>query len=30
MINGTQSDVLDYYNMSPEKISNTVISLLAK
>ena len=30
MINGTQSDVLDYYNMSPEKISNAVISLLAK
>ena len=30
MINGTQSDVLDYYNMSHEKISNTVISLLAK
>ena len=30
MINGTQSDVLDYYNMSPEKISNTVISLIAK
>jgi len=30
MINGTQSDVLDFYNMSPEKISNTVISLLAK
>ena len=30
MINGTQSDVLDYYNMSPEKISSTVISLLAK
>ncbi|MDB2564711.1 transketolase family protein [Alphaproteobacteria bacterium] len=30
MINGTQSDVLDYYNMSPEKIYNTVISLLAK
>lgn len=30
MINGTQSDVLDCYNMSPEKISNTVISLLAK
>ena len=30
MINGTQSDVLDYYNMSPEKISNIVISLLAK
>ena len=30
IINGTQSDVLDYYNMSPEKISNTVISLLAK
>ena len=30
MINGTQSDVLDYYNMSPEKISNTVISFLAK
>ena len=30
MINGTQSDVLDYYNISPEKISNAVISLLAK
>ena len=30
MVNGTQSDVLDYYNMSPEKISNAVISLLAK
>jgi transketolase len=30
MVNGTQSDVLDYYNMSPEKISNTVISLIAK
>ena len=30
MINGTQSDVLVYYNMSPEKISNAVISLLAK
>ena len=30
MINGTQSDVLDHYNMSPEKIYNTVISLLAK
>ena len=30
MINGTQSDVLDYYNMSPEKIYDTVISLLAK
>ena len=30
MINGTQSDVLDYYDMSPEKIYNTVISLLAK
>ena len=30
MINGTQSDVLDYYDMSPEKIYDTVISLLAK
>lgn len=29
MINGTQSDVLDHYNMSPEKISETVISILA-
>ena len=30
MINGTQSDVLDYYNMSPEKISKTVIALITK
>ena len=30
MINGNQSDVLDYYDMSPEKIYDTVISLLAK
>ena len=30
MVNGNQSDVLDYYNMSSEKISNTVISLIAK
>ena len=28
MINGSQSDVLDYYNMSPEKISKTVTDLL--
>ena len=28
MINGSQSDVLDYYNMSPEKISKIVLSLL--
>ena len=30
MINGTQSDVLDYYEMSPEKISKTVLNLLSK
>ncbi|MDB2636173.1 transketolase family protein [Alphaproteobacteria bacterium] len=30
MINGSQSDVLDYYNMSPEKISKTVIALITK
>mgnify|MGYP001161147961 FL=1 len=30
MINGTQSDVLDYYEMSPEKISKTVLTLLSK
>ena len=29
MINGTQSDVLDYYEMSPEKISKTVLTLLS-
>lgn len=28
MINGSQSDVLDHYNMSPEKISKTVSDLL--
>lgn len=28
MINGSQSDVLDYYNMSPEKISEIVKDLL--
>ena len=28
MINGSQSDVLDHYNMSPEKISKTVTDLL--
>jgi len=28
MINGSQSDVLDHYNMSPEKISKTVSNLL--
>ena len=28
MVNGSQSDVLDYYNMSPEKISKTVTDLL--
>ena len=28
MINGSQSDVLDYYDMSPEKISKTVSDLL--
>jgi len=28
MINGPQSDVLDHYNMSPEKISKTVTDLL--
>ena len=28
MINGSQSDVLNYYNMSPEKISEISISLL--
>jgi transketolase len=30
MINGTQSDVLDFYNMSPEKISKTVMALITK
>ena len=29
MINGSQSDVLDHYNMSPEKISKTVTDLLS-
>jgi transketolase len=28
MINGSQSDVLDHYNLSPEKISKTVSDLL--
>ena len=28
MINGSQSDVLDHYNMSPEKITKTVTDLL--
>ncbi len=28
MVNGSQSDVLDYYNMSPEKIANTTKSLI--
>ena len=28
MINGSQSDVLDHYNMSPEKISKIVLALL--
>jgi len=28
MINGSQSDVLDYYKMSPEKISKIVLALL--
>ena len=30
MINGSQSDVLDHYNMSPEKITKTVTDLLLK
>ena len=28
MVNGSQSDVLDYYNMSPEKIANITKSLI--
>jgi transketolase len=28
MVNGTQSDVLDHYNMSPEKIANITKSLI--
>ncbi len=29
MINGTQADVLDHYGMSPEKIADTSVALLA-
>jgi hypothetical protein len=29
MMNGSQSDVLDHYGMSPEKISKTVTDLLS-
>jgi transketolase len=28
MVNGSQSDVLDHYNMSPEKIANITKSLI--
>ena len=28
MINGSQSDVLDYYNMSPEKLANIAENII--